>query len=1354
MRRLLHSFKNSLHTIGAIVAILVIGTYVSSHFNLSGYIAKQSINEDLSNYLGTEVSIDNAEIDIFNQVILENVLIKDLQYDTLLYARRAMVSFDVLPLLKKKLQIHTIQFIDFKINLYYSNTTSNSNFQFLIDILAPKDKNNRRQILDDINLNSIILRSGTIVYNDYSKKRRKEFFDPNHIYFNNVSANLKITSSKSEGLFLRLKRFSLEEKSGLSVSKASAIVQVNPDATILDINDINLACSQVINQKYKADGILKGFASMQDKIFNATISTFQINCPNNIDIESSLILNDILSTKDDLSFDFKTDKCLISSQISSYFLNKYLAEQKSTIDPYLNDIDEISFEGKANGHLKKFDYDAQLATFGKLSSDISVKGIYDQKDPINLDIIASVQNLEINKYNYADISVNGNLDGERFDGSASIDDPNCEVDFKGKYYYKNGSSRVDATGKIWNIEPFALNLAQIKNIEQVSISGELDADIDLRNISQPLGKLKIDSLNFKKKDQHYFIPTIEANGTKDDDQYVAVVSSPILNGSYSTDNAFENFQGEFFNSEALSEFFQIPLLIKDNAFVKLQRDSQKSISRLEIVAPVLQYNDNTFEINLNSQKESEVLKHNLKLNYAFDKNNISTDLIATSTFTPLSINIRPCEIKFNNDLIKCGGINLYEESKGNYNLTQLSLKQGEQKVDAKGIFSTVGNMNMDLSVKNLELDKIFAFIENEFIKFGGVATGDIAFRKDSITHAGSKNLFIKDFSYLNGKLGDTDIEADFNLDTKDLNVKADVLCEDGHTSIIEGLVNCGDNDSLDLILDTNKLRIDFINTWIGGFIHNFQGNITGLMHLYGPGERLKLVGEAFAEATFTNNLSGSMFTLKDYVSAYKEPDSDDSHIDITNANLFDKFGNKAIVNAKIDHCHFNNFKYDANLRFNDPSGFLLFDKPTHYNNEMYWGQIFGIGNASFDGRHGGNIIKIDCQTTGKSQLNLSPEEESYSEKGYSFLTFRDKKRYEESEMRDYSNDTFGFYSNKNEDSSMSVDFDLNARLNENCQVYVQMDPLGDDRLLCRGTGEILLHFDPTTNFTMSGEYNMTSGGYLVTMKGDLLNKEFKIQDGSRIVIPGSFSNAELTLNATYSIPSVNLKDLDDSFATLTSLNRTTFPVDCKLLVSGQIAAPQVSFDLEVKNTSDDVQALVHNLIGTPEMLNREVFYLLLFSKFYTPEYASTSQSNSGSELSSFASSSLTSQLNNILGHISDNFTMGTNFRSDRGDFSDLEMDVSLSTRLFNDRLILNGNLGYRDPANRVGLRNNANSFIGDFDVEYLINRKGSFRAKAYSHYNERDYSINNALTTQGIGFIVRKDFKTIKELMFWKKYKK
>jgi hypothetical protein len=115
--------------------------------------------------------------------------------------------------------------------------------------------------------------------------------------------------------------------------------------------------------------------------------------------------------------------------------------------------------------------------------------------------------------------------------------------------------------------------------------------------------------------------------------------------------------------------------------------------------------------------------------------------------------------------------------------------------------------------------------------------------------------------------------------------------------------------------------------------------------------------------------------------------------------------------------------------------------------------------------------------------------------------------------------------------------------------------------------------------------------------------------------------------------------------------------------------------------------------------------------------------------------------------MSDNFTLGTNVRSSKGDFSDMEMDFSISTRFLNDRLLLNGNLGYRDPANQMEVNTGGNSFIGDFDLEYLITPSGTVRAKAYSHYNERDYSINNALTTQGIGIILRKDFNDLLDLL-------
>ena len=71
---------------------------------------------------------------------------------------------------------------------------------------------------------------------------------------------------------------------------------------------------------------------------------------------------------------------------------------------------------------------------------------------------------------------------------------------------------------------------------------------------------------------------------------------------------------------------------------------------------------------------------------------------------------------------------------------------------------------------------------------------------------------------------------------------------------------------------------------------------------------------------------------------------------------------------------------------------------------------------------------------------------------------------------------------------------------------------------------------------------------------------------------------------------------------------------------------------------------------------------------------------------------------------------------------------------YNNRLLLNGNFGYTDNAM------NSNNFIGDFDIEYLLTKNGNFRLKAYNRYNDQNYYIRNALTTQGVGIMFKHDF--------------
>ena len=72
--------------------------------------------------------------------------------------------------------------------------------------------------------------------------------------------------------------------------------------------------------------------------------------------------------------------------------------------------------------------------------------------------------------------------------------------------------------------------------------------------------------------------------------------------------------------------------------------------------------------------------------------------------------------------------------------------------------------------------------------------------------------------------------------------------------------------------------------------------------------------------------------------------------------------------------------------------------------------------------------------------------------------------------------------------------------------------------------------------------------------------------------------------------------------------------------------------------------------------------------------------------------------------------------------------------MFNNRLVFNGQFGYRD-----NIMTNSKSFIGDFDIQYLLTPNGNVSLKVYNQANDR-YFTRNSLNTQGIGIVFKKEF--------------
>ncbi|WP_301344112.1 translocation/assembly module TamB domain-containing protein [uncultured Duncaniella sp.] len=295
-----------------------------------------------------------------------------------------------------------------------------------------------------------------------------------------------------------------------------------------------------------------------------------------------------------------------------------------------------------------------------------------------------------------------------------------------------------------------------------------------------------------------------------------------------------------------------------------------------------------------------------------------------------------------------------------------------------------------------------------------------------------------------------------------------------------------------------------------------------------------------------------------------------------------------------------------------------------------------------------------------------------------------------------------------------------------------MDPIGGDKITAHGSGHLRMNYASDGELEMYGEYTLNRGSYNFTLQ-DIIIKDFTILEGSKITFLGDPYAAQLNIRAAYSL-NANLSDLDESFLEDRELTRTNVKVNAIMIVTGDMRQPDIKFDLEFPTLTADTYRKVRSIISTDEMMSRQIIYLLALNRFYTPEYMATTH---GNELVSVASSTLSSRLGSMLGQLSDNWSIAPAIRSDRGDFSDVEVDVALSSQLLDNRLLFNGNLGYRDKSL------NNNSFIGDFDIRYLLNRLGTIQLKAYNRYNDQNYYLKSALTTQGIGVVFKRDFDNI-----------
>jgi len=319
---------------------------------------------------------------------------------------------------------------------------------------------------------------------------------------------------------------------------------------------------------------------------------------------------------------------------------------------------------------------------------------------------------------------------------------------------------------------------------------------------------------------------------------------------------------------------------------------------------------------------------------------------------------------------------------------------------------------------------------------------------------------------------------------------------------------------------------------------------------------------------------------------------------------------------------------------------------------------------------------------------------------------------------------------------MRINFRLN--LTPEATMKILMDPKAGDYIALNGHGNIRANYYNKGDFTMYGTYTIDHGIYKLSLQ-DVIRKDFIFNPGGTIVFGGPPIQADLNLQAVYTVPSVSLNDL----SARSTFSQNNVRVNCLMNLGGKAQSPQISFDFDLPNVNEDEKQMVRSLISTEEEKNMQVIYLLGIGRFYTYDYSNTEQSQSSVAMKSLLSSTLSGQLNQmfstLLGNNS-NWNIGTNLSTGETGWSDMDVEGLLSGRLLNNRLLINGNFGYRDNST-----NPNGNFIGDFDLQWLLTPSGNVSLKAYSKTNDR-YFTKSSLTTQGVGIGLKRDFNTWRDV--------
>jgi hypothetical protein len=1056
----------------------------------------------------------------------------------------------------------------------------------------------------------------------------------------------------------------------------------------------------------------------------------------------------------------------------------------------------VDFEGKLNA--ADFELGKLLNAsdnLGKISLSVTVSGENSMGKSINANLKGIIQKLEFKNYNYSNITVAGNLKNKTYNGSVNIKDPNVELEFLGNVNLSDTIAAFDFKANVTDANLYALHLG--KSDPDFTTSFYLIARGTGNSINTLNGEIKLLNSLFSRKDKQLQIYdfTIRAVNTEGSNhlelrsdfadadltgnydlrqmnksfRHLLNYYLPALIDSGSADyasihNSF-TLKANFKNVKPLFTFFLPAYFMADKSSLQCSFNSDKKILNAVFQSPQLYARGVTWNglvlsvISNNDSLKLEAGGRNVSMGTKLSLDNFTV----TSNTASDSSDIH---VRWNNwqDLQNKGnmraiakisrpegsknphiGINLFQASVVNSDslwtispgqitidssriaISDLQISHRDQYFKLGGTLSEIPDEKISLSFDHFNLGNLNGISSSSRFQFGGILNGNASVSNIYHNPLFTSKMHIDSLMINKEILGSTEINSSWDDRRKMVVVDAHTMRNNLKTIEISGNYTPSGEGKLDFDLQLDKLRMNIFNPYVSGIFNDLRGIASGNATLKGSLSKPVINGLInFQKSAFTINYLKTRYNFTEKIKI------EDNNIYFDKVRVYDTKGNSAYLSGVIRNKYLKNFYFDMNIR--SDNFYCLNTGPA--DNKMFYGTAYGKDVVLKISGPPKNLSMDISATTGSNTSIKIPLSNEGRLNEYNFITVVQEDTTDQSETTEKN-----YQVNL---SGLQINFDLNVT--PDAEVQIIFDPKLGDIIQGRGTGNLNMIINTTGNFQMFGDFTIEEGNYLFTAQ-NLINRKFIVEPGGVIRWTGDPINATVNIVASYSTKAA-MSDLYPNLYPPSSAEASKVNVEDRLTLSGKLMSPEIKYDIYLPNATEDTRLQVSSATSSSDELNKQFLSLLIMSRFVPAAGAGQTISTGSSPYSNAAgvnaSEFLSNQLSHWLSQISNDVDVGVKYRSNRSAMKSDEVQVALSTQLFNDRLTINGSV---DVATNASV-NASNNIVGEFDVDYKITKNGKFRIKTFNHANNE--LLYETPYTQGLGVTYKEEFNTAGEL--WRRY--